>query len=124
MITDNHKHVKILVIDDDLIVLDVVCQALERAGFDVFSATDGELGMEIFRKEHPVLVLTDINMPEMTGFDILKIIKHESPYTQVLVFSGIGTTGDVIEALRLGACDYIYKPLAIEFLIHTVNRCI
>ena len=124
MITDDHKQHKILVIDDEPVVLDVVCRALEMAQFDVFSATGGELGIEIFRKEQQVLVLTDINMPEMTGFDILKIIKHESPTTQILVFSGIGTTGDVIEALRLGACDYLCKPLAIEFLIHTVNRCI
>jgi response regulator RpfG family c-di-GMP phosphodiesterase len=104
--------------------LDVVCQALKREGFEVFSAINGELGMEIFRREHPVLVLTDINLPNMSGFDILKIIKDESPTTQLVVFSGAGTTGDVIEALRLGACNYIYKPLAIEFLIHTVYRCI
>jgi response regulator RpfG family c-di-GMP phosphodiesterase len=122
--TDDHKQIKILVIDDELVVLDVVCEALENAGFGVFSATGGKMGIEIFRKENPALVLTDINMPEMTGFDILKIIKHESPVTQVLVFSGMGTTGDVIEALRLGACNYLYKPLTIEFLIHTVNRCI
>jgi len=124
MITDDNKHIKILVIDDEPVVLEVVCRALEMAEFDVFSATGGKPGMEIFRKEQPVLVLTDINMPEMTGFDILRIIKHESPYTQVLVFSGKGTTGDVIEALRLGACNYLYKPLAIEFLLLTVNRCI
>lgn len=124
MITDYHKHLKILVIDDEPMVLDVVCEALEIAGFNVFSATGGELGLEIFRKEQPILVLTDINMPGITGFDILKIIKHESPTTQVLVFSGMGTIDDVIEALRLGACDYLYKPLPIEFLIHTVNRCV
>ncbi|MBT8356369.1 MAG: response regulator, partial [Desulfobacterales bacterium] len=119
---DNNS--KILVIDDELVVLNVVCQALELAEFEVFTATTGQTGLEIFRREQPVLVLTDINMPEMTGFDILKIIKQESPTTQVLVFSGKGTTGDVIEALRLGACNYLYKPLDIEFLILTVNRCI
>ena len=124
MNTDDNNHIKILVIDDELVVLDVVCQALELAEFEVLTATSGQMGLEIFRKEQPVLVLTDINMPEMTGFDILRIIKQESPTTQVLVFSGKGTTGDVIEALRLGACNYLYKPLDIEFLILTVNRCI
>jgi putative two-component system response regulator len=124
MNTENSNNLKILVIDDEPMILDVVSQALENHGFDVFSAINGELGIEIFRKEQPILVLTDINMPKMSGFDILKIIKNESPTTQLVVFSGVGTTGDVIQALRLGACNYIYKPLSVEFLVHTVNRCI
>ncbi len=124
MSTDHTNDIKILVIDDEPLVLDVVQESLQHAGFDVLTAPNGELGIKLFEREQPVLVLTDINMPGMTGFDILKIIKKASPATQILVFSGMGTTGDVIEALRLGACDYLYKPLAIEFLIHTVQRCI
>ncbi len=124
MQTDDSNISKVLVIDDEPIVLEVVREALTRAGFDVFTAPDGETGIRIFKQEQPVLILTDINMPQMTGFDLLKIIKKESPATQILVFSGIGTTGDVIAALRLGACDYLYKPLSVEFLIHTVQRCI
>ena len=121
-IDDNNT--KILVIDDDEMILDVVSQALSREGFDVVTAIDGDAGIAAFKKENPVLILTDISMPKMSGLDILKLIKSENPITQILVFSGVGTTSDVIEALRLGACDYLYKPLEIEFLIHTVNRCI
>lgn len=124
MTKSNRNKDKVLVIDDEPLVLNMVKEALAIAGFEVFTAPDGKSGVEIFREKQPVLILTDINMPHMTGFDILKMIKKESPETQILVFSGMGTTGDVIEALRLGACDYLYKPLSIEFLVHTVNRCI
>ncbi|MFZ5572806.1 MAG: HD domain-containing phosphohydrolase [Thermodesulfobacteriota bacterium] len=124
MQNDPQDTLKILVIDDEPIVLGVVSEALLHAGFDVLTASDGETGMEIFRREGPVIVLTDINMPGMSGFDLLKMMKKLSPAAQILVFSGMGTTGDVIEALRLGACDYLYKPLTVEFLIHTVMRCI
>ena len=124
MVSADGTRAKILVIDDDEMILDVVGQALGRAGFDVVTATDGDAGIAAFKKEDPELILTDISMPKMSGLDILKLIKSENPTTQILVFSGVGTTGDVIEALRLGACDYLYKPLEIEFLIHTVRRCI
>ncbi len=105
-------------------MLDMVCQSLRREGFKVYAALNGRHGIELFRKEKPTVILTDINMPEVTGFDILKTVKKESPTTQIIVFSGIGTTEDVIRALRLGACDYLYKPFHIEFLVHTVIRCI
>ena len=124
MASSDDNGAKILVIDDDEMILDVVGQALTRAGFDVVTANDGDAGITLFKKENPILILTDISMPRMSGLDILKLIKSEDPTTQILVFSGVGTTGDVIEALRLGACDYLYKPLEIEFLIHTVKRCI
>ena len=120
----NSNHFKVLVIDDEPLVLEMVCNALNSAGFDVLTANNGERGIELFRQEHPVLVLTDISMPNLSGFDILRIIKKESPTTQIIVFSGQGTTDDVIKALRLGACDYLYKPLKVAFLIHTINRCI
>lgn len=123
MASNDDNGAKILVIDDDEMILDVVGQALTRAGFDVVTASDGDAGIMLFKKENPTLILTDISMPRMSGLDILKLIKSENPTTQILVFSGVGTTGDVIEALRLGACDYLYKPLEIEFLIHTVKRC-
>lgn len=116
--------IKVLVIDDEAAIVDLVKKALRRAGYAVLGATDGESGFALFRKERPVLVLTDIHLPDISGFDILKRIKKSAPLTQVIVFSGLGTTGDVIEALRRGACNYLYKPLSMEFLVHTVNGCI
>lgn len=122
-IEENHT-TKILVIDDDPAILRVVCDILGNIGYDVLHAHDGTSGIETFQKEGPVLVITDIHMPDMTGIDVLRTIKKESPTTQVLVFSGVGTMDDIIEALRLGACDFIAKPFNLKILIHTVNRCV
>jgi putative two-component system response regulator len=120
----DYGNTKILVIDDDQAMLDLICNVLKPRGFDLYTASDGDKGIELFKKENPSIILTDINMPEITGIEILKIIKKVSPITQVIVFSGVGTTADVIEALRLGATDYLVKPFNIGLLIHTVSRCI
>lgn len=124
MAVNSYENTKILAVDDEPMVLELVIRSLRREGFDVYSATDGIQGLKLFREINPVVILTDINMPEVTGFDILKTVKQESPTTQIIVFSGIGTTEDVINALRLGASDYLYKPFHIEFLVHTVMKCI
>ena len=122
--TTDYQNIKVLVIDDDQKVLDLICKILKRREFDLYTASDGGQGMELFKKENPSIILTDINMPEISGIEILKIIKKVSPITQVIVFSGVGTTADVIEALRLGASDYLVKPINVGLLIHTVTRCV
>ena len=119
----NFRNIKVLVIDDDPNILDLLYTILKRHGFDVYTASDGEKGIELFKKENTSIILTDIIMPKITGIEILKIIKNISPITQVVVFSGVGTTTDVIEALRLGASDYLVKPFNMDLLIHTVRRC-
>lgn len=115
---------KILVIDDDTTILRMVCSVLKNIGYEVCSAENGKNGIEEFKKENPVLVITDIHMPDISGIDVLRSIKRDSPTTQVLVFSGVGTMDNIIEALRLGACDFLVKPFNLKILIHTVNRCI
>ncbi len=120
----SEKDLTVLVVDDEEPILELVKETLTRFGFEVFTAADAEQGITLFRREDPVLILTDINMPRMTGIELLRVIKKESPTTQVIVFSGVGTTDHVIETLRLGACDYMIKPFNLELLVHTVNRCL
>ena len=117
------QHSRILVIDDDQDILELVSSILTRQGYAPFSAADGEQGLELFKKKKPAIVLTDINMPGISGIEILKQVKQISPTAQVIIFSGFGTTDNVIEALRLGANDYLAKPFNIELLLHTVARC-
>ena len=68
---------KVLVIDDDPEILRMVCNILSNIGYDVFPACDGTSGIETFKKESPVLVITDIHMPDITGIDVLRVIKKE-----------------------------------------------
>ena len=120
----DYRNIKILVIDDDRKILDLIHKVLKKYEFDLYTASNGDQGIDLFKKENPSIVLADINMPDMSGIEILKIVKYISPITQVIVISGVGTTTDVIEALRLGASDYLVKPFNIDLLIHTVIRCV
>ena len=124
LMTTGQEKMKILVIEDEPMVLDMVVNLLKRLDFDLLTATHGDDAIALFEKEVPPIVLTDINLPGLSGIDVLKRIKSISPVTQVIIFSGVGTTNDVIEALRMGASDYLVKPVNIGLLTHTVKRCV
>lgn len=114
---------KLLIIDDDTIVRQSVVAYLEDSGFDVREAGDGPSGLEAFRRYNPDLVLTDLRMPGMDGLQVLKEIHEQNPDTPVIVISGAGVMGDVVEALRLGASDYMIKPIVdMEMLVHSVSK--
>lgn len=115
---------KILLIDDEPLVLGPIKTFLETNGFDVLIATDGSQGLSLFKEHLPVIVLTDIDMPGMTGVEVLQAIKYDYPKHQVIMFSGAGSMGDTVDSLRCGACDYLMKPINFDLLLHTVNNCI
>lgn len=115
----------ILVIDDEVTLLQSVAVYLEDSGFIVRCAEDGKKGLEIFRNEHPDLVLTDVHMPALSGLEVLSTISKESPDTPVIVISGAGELNDAIAALRLGAWDYVTKPISdLQVLEHAINKAL
>ncbi len=114
---------KLLIIDDDTIVRQSIVAYLEDSGFEVFQAADGASGLASFRENKPDLVLTDLRMPVVDGLQVLRAIHEESPDAAVIVISGAGVISDVVEALRLGASDYMIKPVVdMEMLVHSVNK--
>jgi len=115
---------RILVIDDEPLVIEPIKQFLEGNGFEVITATDGEVGLELFNQYKPTVVLTDVDMPRLTGIQLLATVKNSSPKHQVIMFSGAGTMEDIVHSLRHGACDYLIKPINFDLLLHTVNSCI
>lgn len=115
----------ILTIDDDDFVREVIAAFLEDSGFNVLQAENGRNGLEVFRQQRPDLILVDLRMPEVDGLEVLDTVTKESPDTPVIVVSGMGTLGDAIRALKLGAWDYIAKPIQdMAVLEHAVGRCI
>jgi len=113
----------LLIIDDDTIVRQSVVAYLEDSGFEVHECADGPSGLVAFRDIEPDLVLTDLRMPGMDGLQVLREIHEESPDAPVIVISGAGVMGDVVEALRLGASDYMIKPIVdMEMLVHSVRK--
>lgn len=115
---------KILLIDDEPLVIGPIQQFLEGNGFEVITANDGGTGLKLFNEHKPIVVLTDIDMPKLTGVELLSTIKKDYPKHQVIMFSGAGSMQDIVDSLRHGACDYLMKPVNFDLLLHTVNNCI
>lgn len=115
--------IKILVVDDDAFLRESIATYLEDSDFQVIEAENGKIGLDKFRSEEPELVLLDLRMPEMDGLELLPLLVKENSETPVIIVSGMGTMEDSIEALRLGAWDYITKPIHdMAFLEHAIGR--
>ncbi len=103
---------KILIIDDDPDALDVAKTRLGKEGLDIVCADGGALGLKIARQEIPDLILLDVDMPDMSGFDVCRALKADAELCMipVLFLSGSTTAEDKIRGLDLGAIDYVAKP--------------
>jgi sigma-B regulation protein RsbU (phosphoserine phosphatase) len=116
---------KILIIDDEAALLHSITAYLEDSGFKAFSAENGKQGLEVFKQEQPSLVLTDLHMPVLGGLEVLSTITKTSVETPVIVISGAGELNDAIEALRLGAWDYLTKPISdLQVMEHAINKAL
>ena len=113
---------KILVVDDAVFMRTTVSNALKKAGYEeLIDAGNGAQAVEQFSKEHPDLVIMDITMPEMDGLQALKAIKEIDPGAKVVMCSAMGQEAMVIEAINLGALDFIVKPFKPDRLLKTVS---
>lgn len=114
---------KILVIDDEPVIRQVFQFYLEDSDFDVITAEDGEKGLEMFHEHLPQIVLTDLRMPKTDGLEVLKQIREFDVDLPVIVISGANRLDDAVQALRLGAWDYLIKPVQdLSILQHTIAR--
>jgi len=115
---------KILVIDDDSSLRRVLEYNLQQEGYEVLTASDGESGLKLFEEKSPALVITDLKMPGMGGFQLLAAVKERSPATVVIVLTAFGAIDTAVEAMKLGAFDYITKPFNREELKLTVKKAL
>jgi signal transduction histidine kinase len=116
---------KILVIDDEEYIRDSVIGFLEDFGFEVVDAENGRIGLEVFDSRQPDLVLCDLRMPEMDGLEVLASVRRRNSNIPIIIVSGAGNIADTVEALRLGAWDYIIKPIQdMNVLYHAVNKAL
>ncbi|MBU3917086.1 response regulator, partial [bacterium] len=99
------------------------CDYLEDRNYAVLQAENGRVGVEIFEREKPDLVLVDLHMPEMDGFEVLARITSVSPDTPIIIVSGADDVKEVVKALKLGAWDYLMKPIEdLSILAHTIKK--
>ena len=113
---------KLLLVDDEEGIRKVLGISLSDAGYTVFPAKNGEEALEIFRKESPPIVLTDIKMPGMDGIELLKKIKHENPDTEVIMITGHGDMDLAIKSLKYQAVDFVTKPINDDVLEIALGR--
>lgn len=107
---------KILVVDDDLVLADVISFTLRRAGFDVLLAHDGATALERFQLEAPNIVVLDVELPRMSGLEVCRAIRSKAD-TPIIMLTVRDTDEDVVHGLELGADDYITKPFSPTQLV-------
>ena len=108
---------RILIIDDEASLRQTLARILQRAGYEVTTAESGEMGLAILSNASFDLVYMDIRMPGMAGLDALKVIHASQPNLPVILFTAQPDMQSAVDALRLGATDYLLKPLQPEVLI-------
>ena len=116
--------VKILIIDDEEIIRRHLKKLLSLDHYITFEADDGETGLELFKKEKPEIVILDVKMPGMSGIDVLKQIKGIQPDSEVILVTGHGGIDAAIQALRIGAYDYITKPIDYDTLEISIKKAL
>lgn len=121
---NNVKYGSILVVDDDPAVLESSSLLLEEYGYKVISSSCAEDALKIFQKNSIDAVVTDIVMPTIQGIDLLRQIHDINPVTPVILMTAYADMEKVLEAIKIGAFDFIIKPFTVELLVHSIEKAV
>lgn len=113
---------KILVVDDENLVRNFLTETLKRMQFEVYSAENGMNALKLLKEHTFDLVITDMRMPDLTGIDVLKKVKELSPNTLVIVITAFGSIENAVEAMRLGAFNYLIKPFSPDTIEAVIEK--
>ncbi len=116
------KTLPILIVEDDDDLRDALADTLKLSRYTVLTAQDGAEAVEVLKSQSAGLVITDVQMPNMTGLTLLHEIKSRWPQIPVLLMTAYGEISQAVEAMREGACDYLSKPFEVEELLSRVAR--
>ncbi len=113
---------KLLIVDDETEICDFLKSFFEERNYEVRTATSGEEALKTVGQFKPNVVLLDIKMPVMDGIRVLELIKAKHPKTKVIMVTALETRDKIEECIRLGADNYITKPLSLEYLENDVRE--
>lgn len=115
---------RILVVDDEESILETVSGILEDEGYEVITAPSGKEGIKQFKETSPDVVLLDVWLPDTDGLEVLRAIKEDADTTSVIMISGHSNIEKAVEAIKLGAYDFLEKPLSLEKVIIPINNAL
>ncbi len=111
---------KVLIVDDDADLLDLMTYALRRDGYNVLAAIDGKQALHRFETENPDIVLLDVNLPKINGFEVCRRIRHDGD-TPLIMLTARDEEEDIVRGLQLGADDYVTKPFSVKQLTNRMK---
>ena len=115
---------RILVVDDEELNRDLLQQMLEREGYQVAIAANGQEALALLRQETFHVVLTDLKMPGMTGVEVIRELKMLAPSTVGIIHTAYGSVETAVEAMKVGAFDYVTKPVRRDELLVVIQRAL
>jgi len=115
---------RLLIVDDERLIRWSLEQTLAKAGYEVASAGTGEAALAAVREDPPDLVLLDLKLPDTDGLQVLRQARQLAPHVQVLIMTAYADVGTAVEAMKLGAYDYLPKPIDFESLAVTVRNAL
>ena len=115
---------RILVVDDESLMREFIAESLTTQGYEADSAENGVKALELMTNTAYDLILTDLKMPKVTGMDVLKKAQETMPDCQVIIMTAYGTVENAVEAMKIGAFDYITKPFSVDEVLMLVKRAL
>src|SRR5262249_44334261 len=112
---------RILVIEDDPAILRGLADNLKFESYEVLTAADGEAGYRLIKEQHPDLIILDLMLPKMSGYEVCRKVRDEGVTTPILMLTARGQEGDRVLGLDLGADDYVTKPFSVRELLARVR---
>ena len=113
---------KILIVDDDEAIINMMKLAFSRAGYDVVSAESGKQALKILQQENIHVIFTDLNMPDMNGIELCREIREHMPMAMVFAVTGFASLFELAECREAGFEDYFVKPVNINKLVQTAEN--
>jgi PAS domain S-box-containing protein len=116
------ENIKVLYVEDEPTIRSAVSEMLSRRISNLFQAANGREGLELFQKEQPEIVITDIKMPEMNGLEMSRLIKEQNPNVVIIITSAHSDSEYFIDAINIGINEYVLKPISRDRLIEAIYK--
>jgi DNA-binding NtrC family response regulator len=115
---------RILIVDDEPMISDILARRLAKEGYACIRAKNGKEALQYFYKDSFSLIISDIKMPEMGGLELLRKVKTMSPKIMVIMITAYPEIDMAVEAMRLGAYDFITKPVTLDLVVLSVKNAL